>query len=81
MAYSRLAAVPHDDPAAIEAARQAAGASVQPNRGGIPGGLGVGQPQEIRLTGEFKVRGNDLILMLPERAQLTSGGMVSLIGK
>ncbi|GIJ10727.1 phage tail tape measure protein [Micromonospora andamanensis] len=53
------------------------GAAVQPLTGG--GSFSSGQHAERRLTGEFKVRGRDLVLVLREMAQTTSGGIVKLV--
>ncbi|TDC42095.1 hypothetical protein [Micromonospora sp. KC213] len=40
---------------------------------------GGGKPAELRITGELVARGSDLVLVLRERAQVTTGGIVKLI--
>ncbi len=51
------------------------GATVQP----LASGASMAQHAETRLTGEFKVRGQDLVLVLRQIAQRTPGGVVKLV--
>ncbi|MFV2102806.1 phage tail tape measure protein [Micromonospora sp. LOL_024] len=51
------------------------GATVQP----LAGEAAPAGEQRLRLTGEFRVRGRDLILLLRNQAQMTSGGIVKLL--
>ncbi|MET7752589.1 hypothetical protein [Micromonospora sp. NPDC005367] len=54
------------------------GATVEPlSRGG--GGGGGGGHSELRITGELRARGSDLIMVLRDKAQITPGGIVKLV--
>ena len=52
------------------------GATVQPLTGA---GAGGGGTAEVRITGELRARGSDLVLVLRDKAQITPGGIVALV--
>jgi flavodoxin len=55
-----------------------AGATVRPLSGG-GAAAGGGIHGELRITGELRARGSDLVLVLRNRAQITQGGIVKLV--
>lgn len=55
------------------------GARVDPLGPGETGGSGGGLHGELRVVGELRARGSDLVMALRDKAQITNGGIVALI--
>ncbi|KAB1922513.1 hypothetical protein F8280_18835 [Micromonospora noduli] len=55
------------------------GASVKPLGPGDTAGSGGGIHGELRVVGELRARGSDLVMVLRDKAQITPGGVVALI--